>query len=111
LIAGWEDVETHDEWIASEGNKELLKLLEPYLKVQGMVHLALKFQEIPEGIEAVKLERVEDGKSEDGGADGAWSVVVEAVDILGLSYRLTMCRKGDVTNGRTTGVVQKVELG
>lgn len=49
LISGWKDVPAHNVWIASEGNQELLRLLEPYLTIKDFIHLDVPFETMPEG--------------------------------------------------------------
>lgn len=88
LVAGWESVDAHNGWIASEGNQELLRLLGPYLKVVGLVHLDMNFGDVPEGIQQVKVEKLEGDNGEAVGGAKAWSVVAKAVDAEG-SYRIS----------------------
>ncbi|KAF8646938.1 hypothetical protein AX16_007030 [Volvariella volvacea WC 439] len=47
LISGWKSVDAHNEWIKSEGNQELLRLLLPFLSIKDFVHLAVDFDDIP----------------------------------------------------------------
>lgn len=43
LISGWDDVDSHKKWIASDENQELLRLAAPYLKVPRLFHLDIDF--------------------------------------------------------------------
>lgn len=87
LVSGWDSVEAHNGWIASEGNQELLKLLGPYLTVEGLVHLELRFGDIPEGIQQIKLEKLEGDENWASGG-GRWSAIVKAADTQE-SYRVS----------------------
>jgi len=49
LLSGWADVAARHEWIASEGNQELLRLLGPYLDVEGLDHLDIEPDKLPVG--------------------------------------------------------------
>lgn len=56
LLSGWADVPAHNDWIASEGNRELLSLLTPHLSIETFVHLDVPFERVPDWEELVLNE-------------------------------------------------------
>ncbi|KIP08736.1 hypothetical protein PHLGIDRAFT_38913, partial [Phlebiopsis gigantea 11061_1 CR5-6] len=47
LISGWKDVPAHHEWIASEGNQELLREAKAILTAKDFHHLEMNFDTMP----------------------------------------------------------------
>ncbi|KAJ3540390.1 hypothetical protein NM688_g6231 [Phlebia brevispora] len=47
LISGWQSISAHEAWIASEENQTLLRNMSQLLRVKGLVHIAINFQEMP----------------------------------------------------------------
>ncbi|TFY80034.1 hypothetical protein EWM64_g3978 [Hericium alpestre] len=77
LISGWKDVPAHYEWIASQGNQELLTMFKPYLDVKDLVHLDLDFREIKKGVGYLEVEVTrEEANADEGescGPDMVWN--------------------------------------
>ncbi|TFK30267.1 hypothetical protein FA15DRAFT_631309 [Coprinopsis marcescibilis] len=47
ILAGWDSVKVHEEWIQSEGNQELLTLFKPYMVEVSLRHFDIDFNRIP----------------------------------------------------------------
>jgi heme-degrading monooxygenase HmoA len=47
ILAGWADAETHQKWIASEANRELLEDMESNVAVKNLIHLDIDFTKFP----------------------------------------------------------------
>ena len=65
LISGWQDIPAHNEWIASEGNQELLREMISVMAVKDFKHLNCDFRTMPLDISCIMLEVVPDGQSVD----------------------------------------------
>ena len=109
LVTGWKDVEAHKEWIASDQNQELLfkyTINKQYLKIIGMVHIDMDFDEVPRDEKRFVCERfrswaeVDENKLTEKGAVldsqvewvGAGKVLPDPPETVdGVFYRLTVC--------------------
>lgn len=113
LVTGWKDVEAHKEWIASDQNQELLfkyTINKQYLKINGMVHIDMDFDEVPRDGKRFVCERfrswaeVDENKLTEKGAEekkvldsqvvwvGAGKVLPDPPETVdGVFYRLTAC--------------------
>jgi len=47
LVSGWEDVEAHNKWIASQANQDLLTYFEPFVTIDDFTHVAIDFAQFP----------------------------------------------------------------
>ncbi|KAJ3514204.1 hypothetical protein NLJ89_g2504 [Agrocybe chaxingu] len=61
LISGWESVEAHMKWIASERNQELLRIFDSFISIAAFAHIDIDFTEIPEGTQVLALRKGEPG--------------------------------------------------
>lgn len=77
LISGWKDVPAHYEWIASEGNQELLGEAESILAVKDFHHLEINFDTMPLDVSHLSWEVLpgsatgDDRRSAESSSDGA----------------------------------------
>jgi hypothetical protein len=67
LVSGWRDVPAHNDWIASDGNQELLREADPILAVIDFRHLQIDFETLPQDVSQMTLEILPHGLS---GAEG-----------------------------------------
>ena len=119
LLTGWRNVEAHKQWIASDQNQELLfkfTISKQFLKINGMVHIDMNFDEVPRNreificerfrswaeLDEIKLTEEEEAKEKkvlDGSKTqvewvGAGKVLPdrpETVELDGAFYRFTVC--------------------
>ncbi|KAK7463536.1 hypothetical protein VKT23_006884 [Stygiomarasmius scandens] len=90
LLSGWDSVDAHGEWIKSDGNQELLKLLGPYLTVEQLAHLDMDSGDMPEGQESQDLLIAKNVGLQ--GVEGRW--VGGGIDLEDASrpfYHLSFC--------------------
>jgi len=57
LVSGWEDVEAHNTWIASEANQDLLTYFEPFVTIDDFAHVAIDFAQFPTEVETLTCRK------------------------------------------------------
>ncbi len=113
ILAGWSDAATHQKWIESEGNKELIAEMQSKVAVKGMAHLEIDFTEIPADASHARLTIYPDGsapevKDEGGNIEGspAWVGIGGSVESDGRDvYHLQVW-----TDGKTEQMGAKIDV-
>lgn len=71
LISGWENVDAHNKWIASQANQDLLTYFEPFITIDDFAHVTIDFRQFPIGAEVLTCRKYSvDDQRRGPGADG-----------------------------------------
>jgi len=57
LVSGWEDVEAHNKWIASQTNKDLLAFFELFITIDDFAHVGIDFSQFPTEAEVLSCKK------------------------------------------------------
>jgi hypothetical protein len=57
LVSGWEDVEAHNKWIASQANQDLLSYFEPFVVIDDFAHVKIDFGHFPAEAEVLTCRK------------------------------------------------------
>jgi len=69
LVSGWESVEAHNKWIASQANKDLLAFFEPFITIDDFAHVAIDFAQFPTNAEVLTCRKYSVGDQHHGLGD------------------------------------------
>ncbi|KIM48610.1 hypothetical protein M413DRAFT_437812 [Hebeloma cylindrosporum] len=71
LISGWDNVEAHNKWIASQANQDLFTYFEPFITIEDFAHVAIDFRQFPTEVEVLTCRKYSiDDQRRGLGADG-----------------------------------------